>query len=75
MIRMIFQGHDPLRIKVVRPQHACGMAFSSWDCNVDKSCLDGALEMQELHTPSLLPPVARTSMYFQDTALLPLVSV
>jgi hypothetical protein len=33
--------HDPLRIKVVRPQHAGEMVFSQ-NCNrVDKGCLDG----------------------------------
>ena len=32
-------------------------------------------KMQGLHTPSLLPPVARASMYSQDNALLLFVSV
>ena len=32
-------------------------------------------KMQELHTPSLLRPVARTSMHSQDNALLLFVSV
>jgi len=37
--------HDPLRIKVVRPQRAGGMVFSSSCNDVDKGCLDnGALQ-------------------------------
>jgi len=66
--------HDPLRIKVVRPQHAGEMVFSQ-NCNrVDKGCLVPC-KMQGVHTPSLLPPVVRTSMHPQDNALLSLVSV
>ena len=65
--------HDPLRIKVVRPQHA-GIIALSQNCNcVDKRSHDGGA-LQDARAAHAFPPVARTSMHPQDNALLSLVS-
>jgi hypothetical protein len=47
--------YDPLRIKVVRPQHAGEMVFSR-NCNhVNKALIMVPCKMRELHMPPALP--------------------
>ncbi len=48
--------HDPLRIKVVRPQHAGEMVFSQTCNHVDKALMVVPCKLQGLHMPPALPP-------------------